>query len=135
MVHLFKAYLVVPDWEFVSYIKSKKMEHEEVRNRLAPEDLMTLALNKFVILHKQNLLNTKSPEEERVIALTGKVQKLSDGNMKLSKVLTEKKNKKAKSTSKGGKSKDKDNEKWAWKKIQPKYRKPLKRKMNDTTYN
>ena len=55
--------------------------------------------------------------------------------MKLSKFLTEKKDKKVKSTSKGGKSKDKDDEKWAWKKIPPKHGKPLKKKMNDKTYN
>ena len=64
MVHLFKAYLVASDREFISFIKLKKMEHEEGRNRLAPEELMTLALNKFTILHKQNLWDTKSPEEE-----------------------------------------------------------------------
>ena len=32
MIHLFKAYLVAPDQEFVTYIKLKKMEHEEGRN-------------------------------------------------------------------------------------------------------
>ena len=61
MIYLFKAYLVASDREFVSYIKLKKMEHKEARNRLLPEELMTLALNKYTILHKQNLWNTKSP--------------------------------------------------------------------------
>ena len=111
------------------------MEHEEGRNMLAPEELITLALNKFAIPHKQNLWNTKSPEEERVIVLTEKVQKLSDANLKLSKFLTEKKDKKGKSADKGGKSKDKTDDKWAWKKIPPKYGKPLKKKVNDKTYN
>ena len=135
MVHLFKAYLVASDREFVSYIKLKKMEHEVCRNSLAPEELITLALNKFAILHKQNLWNMKSPEEERVITLTGKFQKLSDANLKLSKFLTEKKDKKGKSTDKGGKSKDKADNKWAWKKTPPKHGKPLKKKVNDKTYN
>ena len=87
MIHLFKAYLIASDREFVTYIKLKKMEHEEGRNCLQPEELMTLALNKYTILHKQNMWNIKSPEEEKVITLTGKVQKLSDANLKLSKYL------------------------------------------------
>ena len=47
MIHLFKAYLVDSDMEFVSNIKLKKMEHEEGSNMLQPEELMTLELNKF----------------------------------------------------------------------------------------
>ena len=96
MIHLFKAYLVISNLEFVSYIKLKKMEHEEGTNRLSPEELMTLALNKYNILHKQNLWNVKSPKEEKVIALTRKVQNLFDDNLKLSKFLEDKRGKKNK---------------------------------------
>ena len=94
MIHLFKASLVASDREFVTYIKLKKMEHEEGRNRLQPEELMTLALNKCSILHKQNMWNIESPEEKKVIALTSKVQKLTDANLMLSKYLEDKKSKK-----------------------------------------
>ena len=87
MIHLFKAYLFAIDREFVTYIKLKKMEHEEDKNRLQPEQLMTLTLNKNVHFHKKNLWNTKSPEEEKVLALTGKVHKIADANLKLSKYL------------------------------------------------
>ena len=66
---------------------------------------MTLALNKFEILQKQNLWNTKSLEEEHVIALTGMVQKLSDANLKLSKFLEDKKSKKGKTSDKSSKMK------------------------------
>ena len=45
-------------------------------NWLQPEELLTLALNKYAILHKQNLRNTKSPEGERVLTLTSKEQKI-----------------------------------------------------------
>ena len=83
------------------------MEQEEGRNRLQPEELMTLALNKYSILHKQNMWNIKSPEEEKVIALTGKVQKLTDVNLKLSKYLEDKKSKKGTSKDKK-KQTDKD---------------------------
>ena len=135
MIHLFKAYLVASDREFVSYIKLKKMEHEEGRNRLQPEQLMTLALNKAAILHKQNLWNVKSPEEEKVLALTGKVQKLSDANLKLSKFLTEKKSKKN-NTGKSKNTKDnKSDDKWAWKKVAPKAGKSWTKKVNDKTYH
>ncbi len=80
MIHLFKDYLVSSDREFVSYIKLKKMEHEEGQNHLQSEELKTLSLNKSAILHKQTLWNVKSPEKENVLALTGKVKKLSDAN-------------------------------------------------------
>ena len=91
MIHLSKVYLVALDREFVTCIELKKMEHEEGRNRLLPEELMILAFNKISILHKQNMWNIKSPEEEKVIALIGKVQKLTDANLKLSKYLEDKK--------------------------------------------
>ena len=110
------------------------MEHEEGRNCLQPEQLMTLALNKAAILHKQNLWNVKSPEEEKVLALTGKVQKLSDANLKLSKFLTEKK---AKNNSNNKTKSTKDNKsdnKWAWKKVPPKLGKPWMKKVNEKTY-
>ena len=55
--------------------------------------------------------------------------------MKLSKFLTEQKDKKGKSADKGGKTKDKTDNKWAWKKIPPKQGKPLKKKVNNKTYN
>ena len=113
MIHLFKAYLVVSDRPFVSSIKLKKMEYKQGRNRLLSEKLMTLAINKYAILHTQILWNTKTLEEERAIVPTGKVQKLSDTNLKLAKSLTEKK----------GKSSEKyvkKNHKWAWKNIPPK---------------
>ena len=134
MVHLFKAYLVASDREFVTYIKLKKMEHEEGRNRYTPEELMTLALNKYAILHKQNLWNTKSPEEEKVLALTSKVQKLSDANLKLTKYLEDKKNKNTKKGSNKKGKEDKD-EKWAWKKKPPKSGKPWTKKFNEKTYH
>ena len=70
------------------------MEHDKGWNRLLPEELKTLALNEVSIRHKQNMWNIKSPEEEKVIALTEKVQKLMDANLKLSKYLEDKKSKK-----------------------------------------
>lgn len=53
----------------INGIKSKKMEHNEGATRLTPEQLMTLALNKYSLLNKQNMWNVKSAEEERVLAL------------------------------------------------------------------
>ena len=111
MIHLIKAYLVASNREFVTYIKLKKMEHKEGRNKLQPEELMTLALNKYSILHKQNMWNIKSPEEEKVIALTREVQKLMDANLKLSKYLEDKKLKKGTSKEKK-KQTDKVLEEW-----------------------
>ena len=68
--------------------------------------------------------NIKSPEEEKVIALAGKIQKLSDANLKLSKCLE------------GRKKKNNDkNEKWAWKKKAPKSGKPWTKKVNNKTYH
>ena len=97
---------------YIATIKSDidKSSIEEGQNRLQPEKLMTIVLNKYEILHKQNLWNVKSPEEEKVLALTGKVQKLSDANLKLLKFLDEKKTKKDKSNNNG--TKEEKEEKW-----------------------
>lgn len=61
MVHLFRAHIKASNI-------AKKLDHKEGYNILQPEELMTFALNKFAILQKQNLWNTKSLEEEHVIA-------------------------------------------------------------------
>ena len=77
--------------------------------------------------------NIKSSEEEKVIALTGKVQKLSDAILKLSKYLEDKKSKKG--TSKDKKKQTNKDKKWALKKKGPKPGKPWTKKYNDKTFN
>ena len=94
---------------------------------------MTLALNKFTVLHKQTMWNIKSPEQVKVIALTSKVQKLSDANLKLSKYLEEKKSKQ--NNSKVKKKQSEKDDKWAWAKKAPKPGKPWMKKFDKKTYN
>ena len=55
MVHPIKAYQVFSDQEFLSYIKPKKMEHNEGTTFISPEQPMMLALNKYSLLNKQNM--------------------------------------------------------------------------------
>lgn len=95
---------------------------------MQPKELMTLALNKFTVLHKQTMWNIKSPEQVKVIALTSKVQKLSDTNLKLSKYLEEKKSKK--NNSKVKKKQSEKDDKLAWEKTAPKPGKPWMKKFD-----
>ena len=46
---------------------------------------MTYDLNKFKILRKNNKWNSVSPKQEQIIALASVIEKLKDGNIKLSK--------------------------------------------------
>lgn len=68
------------------------------------------------------------------MALTGKVQKLSDANLKLTRYLEEKKSKKTKKDSNKSTKDDKE-DKWAWKKKPPKSGKPWTKKLNEKTYH
>jgi len=74
---LFKGYGVVPDQEFRDYIKRKKENHDEGIITTA-EHLMLLADNRY----KQRLESKEgwgiaNPQEEKIIALQAKVDKLS----------------------------------------------------------
>jgi hypothetical protein len=143
MVNLFKGYECASDQEFVRYIKMKKDDYDDGTD-MEPENLMTLALNKYETLKKNNKWNSKSIEQEQIVALNAKVDRLQDANLKLAKSLSSSKrssssnssnkdNEKDKKASKSKKSKWQD--KWAWKKVAPKQGEPLTKVVKGKTYH
>jgi hypothetical protein len=145
MINLFKGYQAASDREFVRYINQKKDGYDD-GSYLTPEQLMTFALNKNEVLTKQNdLWNAKTAEQEQIVALSAKLGKIKDVNLKLARTLqsngkgTNKSpsEQKGKGKNKGkGKGKGKGKEcKWAWKKVAPKENESKTKKLNDYMYH
>ena len=84
MINLFKAYQVALDGEFVSYIKINWDQYDDGYN-MSTDKLMTYSLNKFEILQKDNKWNSRSPQQDHIIAFASVIEKLKDDNIKLSK--------------------------------------------------
>ena len=126
MIHLFNAYLSVSDKQFRTYINLKKIAYDE-GTAISPEQLMSLALGQYTIISNSGKWNAKTPEEEQVVALSARFERLKDANLKLSKAIKDKANarqKGPKSTSKSGQSKAKqskknNDDKYAWKQVKP----------------
>lgn len=79
MIHLFNAYLSVKDKQFKTYMNLKKIAYGDGTN-FTPEQLMSLALGQYTII----------TEEEQVVALSARFEKLKDANLKLSKAIKDK---------------------------------------------
>ena len=75
LVNLFKAYTNVSDKVFVSYMGRKKELHEEGAN-LSLDEVMTLAANKYKQLKDLETWNAPSPEEEKIMALEARINKM-----------------------------------------------------------
>ena len=73
--NLFRAYKVVSDKDFVTYINKKKDEYDEGKD-ITPSQLMLLAGNKFKTKKQDNEWNAPSEEQEQIIALRAQVEKL-----------------------------------------------------------
>ena len=67
MVHLFTAYQVESDREFVMYMKLNNLEHDEGRNKQSFEQNVALALNTHALMNKVNKWNMETPGNERVL--------------------------------------------------------------------
>ena len=141
MINLFKGYQSASDGEFVRYIKQKKDAYDD-GDDMTPESLMTLALNKYETLSKQDLWNAKTAEQEQIVALTAELGKIKDVNLKLARAFSKNdksdkgsNDKKKKGKGKGkGKGKSKEN-KWAWKKVAPKDNESKTKQFNDKSYH
>jgi len=75
LVNLFRAYAVVSDKDFVSYIRKKEDEYDEGQD-IDPNTLMLLAANKYKTKKGEDKWNAPSKEEEELIALRAQVEKL-----------------------------------------------------------
>ena len=82
MTNILKAYDVSSYTEFFWHINTKKYHYNDDED-VTPEQLSTSALNKYEVLLTTRKLNSMSPEQEKILALTAEVTKLNDNNLKL----------------------------------------------------
>ena len=75
--NLFSGYLSAKDRAFVSYI-DKKLELYEEGTNITPNQLMLWARQKYDLLKDKGVWNAPTPEEEKIIALTAQVNKMSE---------------------------------------------------------
>ena len=81
LTNLFKAYKEVSDKDFVQYINKKEEEYDD-GNDITVEHLMRLALNKYRIRTSDKIWNAPTKEEEKIIALEAKIQRLQKAKTK-----------------------------------------------------
>lgn len=75
LVNLFKGYMAVKDKAFRDYMAKKKDEYEEGAN-INEDSLMEFARNKYRVLVQEERWNSKSPEEQQIVALTAQVSRM-----------------------------------------------------------
>jgi hypothetical protein len=73
---LFSAYAVVPCFEFRTYIKKKQDNYTDGLLKLTHEELILLATNKYNLLVQEGKRGTKSPDEEKIIAMQAELSAL-----------------------------------------------------------
>ncbi len=112
MINPFKGYQSASDREFICYIKQKWDAYDNGGD-IQPEALMTLALNKYKTLLKQDMWNAKLEEQEQIMALTTELDKIKDANLQLAWSLSKKQSKSSDKSKlnkkKGSKGKGKSN--------------------------
>ena len=72
LINLFKAYEMVPDTTFRNWLIRKKENYEEGAH-VTSDSLMLDALNRYQYLLREGKWQTKSPESQKIIALTAQV--------------------------------------------------------------
>ena len=75
--NLFTGYLAAKDKAFVSYI-DKKLELYEEGTDISYNQLMLWARQKYDLLRDKGTWNAPTPEEEKILALTAQVNKMSE---------------------------------------------------------
>jgi hypothetical protein len=153
IVKLFDAYLSVPVYNFKQYISKKQDDYHDgnLGASFTHKNLMAQATAKFTYLKVRQIWGTKSPDEEKLIAMIANLK----GKLKLAPNLEKKKKKK-----KDNKAKDKDDEgstrggdnnykknkkdtsnkknqkkEDAWKRVPPKEGEAKEKKVKETTYH
>lgn len=76
LANLFRAYKVVPDKEFATYINAKRDNHDDGTEVIEPNKLMLLAGLKYKTKKQEGEWNAPSTEEEELLALRAEVKKL-----------------------------------------------------------
>ncbi len=97
-VKLFKGYKATSDRRFFAYIEKKEEDYKNGSISITPQQLMTLATNRYEVLIDKGLWNAPSAEEEKILALEATVKRLQNTNRST---------KKASCASNGSRSEDK----------------------------
>lgn len=129
LVNLFKGYLAVKDKQFTAYMERKKDAYEE-GDDVTPDELMTIAANKFKNLKIVGKWEAPDENEEKIIALEAQVADLKKRHRKIRDNQSGGQNKR-----KGGdKGKGKTKPEWLQKNQKPSDPKETK-KWNKNTYH
>jgi hypothetical protein len=88
LVNLFTAYMTCSDSKFLAWTQSKEDKYNKGKITLSPEELMTLADNKYSSLVESGKWMQESEEQKKIVALTAQVQswekvKANPGSKKL----------------------------------------------------
>ena len=132
--NLFDAYSRVPDQAFQRYMHQKESDYEEGDITLTPEELLGMALNKFMTIDDKRVWRKRSEEEEQIVTLTAKIERLegeleaSEGNDKAPKANKGSKANKFKKADKEERADD------AWKLIPPMEGEPSTKKVGKTEW-
>jgi hypothetical protein len=140
---LFDAYLIIPDYNFKQYIAKKQDDYHNgnLGASFTHENLMAHATAKFTYLTTCKIRGSKSPDEERLIAMIADLK----GKLKLALALANKcKKEGGKKDIKGGQAKVKNKKNTAnkthqkkeeaWKKLPPKDGKPTVKDVGGKKY-
>jgi hypothetical protein len=85
IVYLFKSYLLIKDKVFNQFILNKKEKFDEGDPSITTQALMDSALNKYNTLKQSKAWKAKTPEEEKLIALTAQLKEARDKITELAK--------------------------------------------------
>ncbi|GAX10178.1 hypothetical protein FisN_3Lu402 [Fistulifera solaris] len=124
LANLFKGYKAASDRTFVNYILKKEEDYHEGLP-MTPDHLMNLADNKYKTLVQLSLWNAPSPEEEKILTLEAKLQKLE------SKKKTENK---PKHQVKGKPQRNRNTPKPDWMSVPPKDDEPKQKTVEKSEY-
>lgn len=136
LAHLCKAYRLVPDAEFKTYILQRIDAHNDGTRVLTPLQLMDGAKGKYDTLNELHLWRASETNNDHLVALTAQLEMMDHNNEKLQDKLKAKIQRQKEGRKKGPKPTPKgDNDRWAWKKIPPKPGQSNTKKVDDKTYH
>lgn len=118
--HITKAYRLVPNREFKTYIQNRIDEHNDGTRPLTTVQLMDKAKSKFDEMNESKTWTSEDDTEKQLVALTAQLEQIQLTNKRLNKKF--KANTPSKDFKRKNKNKkfEKDDAKWKWKDSPPK---------------
>ena len=85
LTYLFEAYAVCKDKEFNKFIRDLQTDHDMGTKKIDDMELMALAEKKYKIMKTLNKWEAPTLEDEKILALQAKLEKMQDNLKKASK--------------------------------------------------